>query len=245
MDDRDLIVRNFYRVRQALGVLGLMLPALLIVGGLLSLGDIEPSISDYYHTILRDLFVGIMFAISIFLICYTGHRRGEEKVSDDWVTSVAGIAALGVAVFPNESVAAAESLASVTQAIMGRHAAAIAHYSCAVIFLSSVGYLSFFRFARTAKPVRRRIYRVCGTVIWTATVLVIVASWFKVKGPAGPQAVVTDLRLVLWFEALGIWAFSIAWLVKGRVDLALLTRALSKRRNVAAPASDEDGAKTI
>ena len=223
MDDRDVIIRNFYRIRQALGVLGLILPLLLILGGLLSLGEVEPSISDYYHTILRDLFVGIMFAIAIFLICYTGHRRGEEIVSDDWVTTLAGIAALGVAVFPNEGRVAADTLASVTQAVLGRPTAAILHYSSAVIFLSAAGYMSFVRFARTAKPARRRIYRICGTVIWGATVLVIITSWFKVKGPAAPQGIVNDWRLVLWFEAIGVWGFSLAWLVKGRVDFGLLS----------------------
>ncbi len=232
MDDRDEIVRNFYRIRQALGLLGLTLPFLLILGGLLSLGKVEPSISDYYHTILRDVFVGVMFAIAIFLICYTGHRRGEEKISDDWVTTVAGVAALGVAVFPNEGRIAGDTLASVTQSVLGRHGAAIAHYTSAVVFLSAVGYMAFFRFARTAKPTRRRIYRACGALIWVATVLVIVASWFKVKGPAVPQAIVNDWLLVLWFEALGVWAFSIAWLVKGQVDKSLLeTLRLKPRRS--------------
>jgi O-antigen/teichoic acid export membrane protein len=208
-----------------------MLPVLLILGGLLSLGGIEPSISDYYHTILRDLFVGIMFAIAIFLICYTGHRRGEgETVSDDWVTTVAGVAALGVAIFPNEGRVPNDTLASVTQALLGQHSAALAHYSSAVIFLGAVGYLAFFRFARTAKPVRRRIYRACGVVIWGATLLVIIASWFKIKGPAAPQAMVNDWLLVLWFEAIGIWAFSIAWLVKGQVDRSLLGIVMGTKR---------------
>ena len=53
------------------------------------------------------------------------------------------------------------------------------------------------------------------------TGFVIVASWFKIRGPSGPQTIVNDWRLVLWFEALAIWAFAVAWLTKGRADHAL------------------------
>ena len=32
------------------------------------------------------------------------------------------------------------------------------------------------------------------------------------------QQLVIDGMLILWFEAVAIWAFAIAWLVKGRVE---------------------------
>lgn len=221
--DHHEIIRNFYRIRQVLGLLGMSLPLLLLLGGLLTLGRVEPSISDYYHTILRDLFVGIMFAIALFLICYTGHKRGEgDRVSDDWVTSVAGIAALGVAVFPNAGHPSGAEL-SFMQTVFGTGPAEILHYVMAVIFLASTGYLSFFRFARTAQPLRRKIYRICGVTIWVVTVLVIITSYIKIKGTAGPQEFVRDWCIVFWFETIGIWAFSVAWLVKGQVDFGLLS----------------------
>ena len=53
---------------------------------------------------------------------------------------------------------------------------------------------------------------------------VIVASWFKVMGPEGPQRVVNHALLVLWGEAIAIWAFAVAWLVKGRVEERLARR---------------------
>ena len=85
---REEIVDNFYRVRRALGVLGLLLPFLLLAIGF-GFGKAEPSISDYYHTLLRDVYVGILTAIGVFLICYTGFRRDDtERFSDDLVTTV-------------------------------------------------------------------------------------------------------------------------------------------------------------
>ena len=99
MDDlnRDDVVRSYYRIRQVLGWLGLVLPVLLILGGYLSQGAVEPSISDYYHTLMRDAFVGAMTAIGLFLITYPGHSPEKgEHLSDDFITTVAGIAAFGV-----------------------------------------------------------------------------------------------------------------------------------------------------
>ena len=202
-----------------LGWLGLALPFVLILGGWLSQHTVEPSISDYYHTLMRDAFVGVLTAMGLFLIAYPGHRpEGGERVSDDLITTIAGVAAFGVAYFPNETRMKANLLGSITQQALGHKLAAFAHYACAIVFLSALAGMCLWKFARTAKPGRRRLYRACGWVIVAMTVCVIVASWFKIRGPQAPQRFVTDWLLVLWFEAIAIWAFALAWLVKGRIE---------------------------
>lgn len=254
-DHRDELVISYYRVRQSLGYLGFVLPFLLILGGLLSLGAVEPSISDYYHTILRDVFVGVIVAIGLFLIAYPGHQAETGQVlSDDRMTSLAGVAALGVAFFPNEQRLQGASLGganlgganlgganlqsanleSPLQLLLGHQAAAIGHYLSALIFLTLLGVMCLRRFAKSAKPGRRRIYQICGGTILVMTLCVLVASWFKVRGPSGPQGFVNGYLLVLWFEAIAVWAFSIAWLTKGRADLAL-ARLLPKGRGQTGP----------
>lgn len=220
--ERDDVVISYYRVRQALGVLGLILPFLLILGGVLTLGGVEPSISDYYHTMLRDILVGVLCAIGIFLIAYPGHLRDSgEVLSDDRITTAAGLAAIGVAFFPNEGRVQAATVESPMQLLLGHQYTAIGHYSFAVIFFLFLATMCLRKFARTSNPQRRRVYRVCGWTILVMTACVIVASWFKIRGPEGPQSFVNDWLLVLWFEAVAIWAFAIAWLTKGRADMAL------------------------
>ncbi|GGL64000.1 hypothetical protein [Wenxinia marina] len=219
--DRDEIVISYYRVRQALGWLGLSLPVLLIAGGVLSVGGVEPSISDYYHTVLRDVFVGVMTSIAIFLIAYPGHRSGVgEFISDDKMTTLAGLAAFGVAFLPNEKAGVFET-ESVSQLMMGVRAAAIGHYTCALIFLSALTWICLRKFTRTAKPWRRRIYRACGWTIAAMTVGVLVTSAVRVGGVAPFDRVVEDWMLILWCEAIAVWAFSLAWLTKGRADQSL------------------------
>jgi hypothetical protein len=238
---RDDVVRSFYRMRQALGVLGLVLPVALILGGIAALGGVEPSISDYYNTLMRDVFVGTLSAIGVFLICYRGHGlSGRERLSDDTVSTLAGVAALGVAFLPNAPPLAEGALAaacardpglacsSVAQQVLGFRAASIGHYASAIVFLGGLAHLSLVRFARSASRARRRIYLASGAIIVAMTAATIVASWFKVIGPAGPQEFVTRYRVVLWTEAVAVWAFALAWLTKGRADQALF--GLLRRR---------------
>lgn len=227
---RDELIVSFYRVRQALGYMGFFLPLALIFGGAASLGEVEPSISDYYHTVLRDVFVGTMCAIGVFLIAYPGHQsRGREKLSDDVVTSIAGIAAFGVAFFPNEGMAPVQAVNSVTQIYLGHDIAAKGHYLSAIIFLSALSYICLVKFARTAKPGRRWIYRTSGWTILVMTVATVTASVFKIAGPPVPRAIVVDYQLVLWFEAVAVWAFSVSWLTKGRAEQSIL-RVFQRRQ---------------
>jgi hypothetical protein len=217
--NRDDVVRAYYRIRRAVGWLGLALPLVLVVGGLASQRAVEPSISDYYHTLMRDAFVGVLTAIGLFLIAYPGHaRQGSERLSDDVITTIAGLAAFGVAYFPNEVRTNANLLGSITQQALGAKVAAGAHYVSAIVFLSTLAAMCLGRFARTARPLRRRIYRACGWTIVATTAAVIVASWFKIRGPEAPQRLVNDTLMVLWFEVVAVWAFGLAWLVKGRVE---------------------------
>ncbi len=81
------ILRSYSVLRWCMGVFGFMLPLLLVVGGINSLWwisaplEIQNSLSAYYHAgstctafdgVYRDLFVGILAAISFCLIIYTG-----------------------------------------------------------------------------------------------------------------------------------------------------------------------------
>ncbi|MDJ0825144.1 MAG: hypothetical protein QNJ16_06550 [Rhodobacter sp.] len=226
VEAREEIIENFYRIRRMLGYLGLVLPFTLIFGGL-SFGFAEPSISDYYHSLMRDIFVGIIFAIGVFLLCYTGFRpRGSERFSDDLVTTLAGISALLVAFVPNRgTLNASLEPQALAQHLFGVTVCDYTHHLAAGTFLLSMAYLSGLRFARTAKPMRRWIYRACAWIILAGFVGTCISAALRKIGTPEQTAFVIDNQLVFWFEALGVWAFSIAWLVKGYRDRQTLRAA--------------------
>ena len=125
------LVLSYHRVRRAVGILGVILPLILIIGGVWSNSRLEPSISDFYHTTMRDVFVGTLFAIGIFLISYKGYKPDKgEWISDDWVATLAGISAFGLALFPNES----QAVVTVSQVALGLKVSSMFHYASALTF---------------------------------------------------------------------------------------------------------------
>ncbi|WP_052700908.1 hypothetical protein [Loktanella sp. S4079] len=221
---RQEMVLSYHRVRTALGVLGMALPMVLLVGGLLDFRRIEPSISDFYHTTYRDIFVGTLCAIGVFLICYRGYRRVPgDIINDDWLGTVAGVAAFGVALFPNESPTA--EIATMTQELVGIGISPIFHYTSALVFFCSLAVFCLFKFARTRHRLRRRIYIGCGLIIVAALIGITLASYAKVMGAPEQRQMVAAYNLVFWFEAIGIWAFGLSWLVKGKADSAFVRLA--------------------
>ena len=218
---REDYVLSFYRVRQALGFLGIAFPFLLLIGGWLESARIEPSISDYYHTTLRDIFVGSLFAIGIFLVSYKGHaRESGEWFSDNLSATIAGIGAFGLAIFPNQLVPGTRNI---VEFYLGEYAK-WGHFLSAVLFLGAVAHLSLVRFARTSSLSRRKVYRFCGWAILlfggAATVFSILRAWKSL----GWSEAIEASGIIFWCEALGIWAFGLSWLTKGRADIALLRR---------------------
>ena len=62
----------YARIRKAIGLCGAAIP-FLCLSLLLTCkcrGKVLPSISHYYYTIAGDAFVGILFALGLFLILY-------------------------------------------------------------------------------------------------------------------------------------------------------------------------------
>lgn len=56
---------------------------------------IPGSLSGFYYTHMRNLFVGAMCAVGVFFIAYRGHDKWDDRL-----TNVAGLAAICIALFP-------------------------------------------------------------------------------------------------------------------------------------------------
>jgi hypothetical protein len=91
--------------RQVIGVLGLVLPLLLyVLAGLRPTAGLKPwqpldALSAYYYTGAVGAFVGVLFALSLFLLTYQGY---EGVQADRIVGRIGGAAALVVVLFPTK-----------------------------------------------------------------------------------------------------------------------------------------------
>ena len=93
---RRHITQAYFNLRFGNAVAAFLFPLILWFGGrFLADVPLQPSISAYYYTPMRDIFVGILFAIGSFLYLYKGFSRQEN-----YALNCAGLLALGIAVFP-------------------------------------------------------------------------------------------------------------------------------------------------
>ena len=81
MDPKDKYSRHTYSylaLRKAVGWIGILLPFALMLGGFLIFKEeiIQESISHYYYTGMRDVFVGALCAVALFMFFYSGYNKG-------------------------------------------------------------------------------------------------------------------------------------------------------------------------
>jgi hypothetical protein len=207
-DPNDSLVLSYLGLRKAIGIIGIALPFVLAFGKmLLDSPGLEGSISYYYYTGMRDVFVGSLCSIAIFLMSYRGYER-----ADDIAGKLACIFALGVALFPTECVG---------NVAPAGHVIGILHLVFAACFLLTLAYFSLALFRKTdptktptpRKLQRNRVYTVCGYTILACVVLAAIAG-FVVTDPS-----VKKLDPIFWLESIAVIAFGMSWLTKGEAIL--------------------------
>jgi cytosine/uracil/thiamine/allantoin permease len=204
--------------RRVIGLLGFFLPlAVWLLAGVrptdaLRRWSILPSVSEYYYTGAVALFVGVLFALSLFLLTYRGY---SDTKADRIVGAFGGIAAVGVALFPTRAPSGLEPPAWWSSPL------GTVHYVAAVCLFISFILFSIWLFRKSNIPLRcdrppekRRRDDVClgcglimiGCILWAGSSLVTHAPIFLP-------------------EAIAIEAFAISWLVKGDAHGAVMRTA--------------------
>jgi hypothetical protein len=104
MSDRPRKLRNGYELginylvlRRVVGCIGILLPLGLYAGNRVLAGSLPASMSGYYYTGMRNLFVGALCTLGVFLIGYVGFDDWDR-----WLTNVAGGGAILVAFLPTK-----------------------------------------------------------------------------------------------------------------------------------------------
>ncbi|OXA79542.1 hypothetical protein SAMN05444397_104189 [Flavobacterium aquidurense] len=219
INNKEVKIENFdiftyRRIRRAIGYLGISLPILLVGLSYISFfkTPLQPSISNYYYTNFREIFTGTLAAVGLFLIRYKGHGNPSIWKNDNLLTNIAGIMAIGVALFPmnpEDSFNKTYTLIPYAEKWLGW-----LHYSFAALLFLIMALLAINVFTigqenetQDSKSMlnENNIYRFCGYSIIVFVILVPISETFK------------------WFhystlilEALALFAFGSAWLIKGR-----------------------------
>jgi hypothetical protein len=203
------LARSYLFLRKSIGVIGIALPFVLVIGTMILENRlvISDSISSYYYTVTRNILVGSLCACAIFLICY----RYEHL--DDFVSTVAGVSAIGVALFPTTP-----DNATGQQIAIGW-----AHGVFAACFLIALAIIALiFRKSDQKNPTdrtpeklqRNKVYLLCSITIFACVVLLLLIALIQNLLLSGKPWLLS-LHPILVLETLALWAFGFAWFVKG------------------------------
>lgn len=206
----DELVFSYLTLRKAIGILGIALPFVVSLGALLLFQTgIQSSISGYYHTGMRDVFVGALCAIGFFLLSYRGYERSDHIAGD-----LAFIFAVGAALFPVTPDGATTS----NVRLIG-----VVHLIFAALFFSALIYFSLCLFTKTdpdkpptqRKRLRNKVYKTCGYTMIICMVLIVIYYLL----PRGMQSLLETYKPVYCLETAAILAFGVSWFTKGEAIL--------------------------
>ena len=241
----NAIVENYRKLRTRIGVIALAFPVVLIVVGLWWGIGVQPTLSNYYFAQdtfgridlypVRLWFCGILFVVGIFLYKYQGFSKNENR----WL-SLAGLFALGVAVFPMS--VAGKNEYDFVLAWIGLSQLSL-HGICAVLAFGCIAVVivwyadSTLSELKMTKPATYKRYKAAYFAI---------AAWMVVS--IGISILLNYLHhgqgaYILVAEASGIWAFAAYWFVKNRelteVGEALKARHAPMRQRTVADFADK------
>ena len=198
-----------------LGILGVSLPFVLWLGD----GHLAPSISHYYYTDFGIYFTGVLFAFGLFLYTYKGYEPENEKISDNWLTNIAGLFAIGTALvptsfFPDDSQLTFGGPNAHTNSTLG-----LIHLLFAGAFLTIMGYMAYFKFTLSGKTKnkyyarRYYLYKISGVIVWLCIAFLAVEftleAWLNIEPLSAHD--------VFFAELVALVFFGTAWLIKSQV----------------------------
>jgi hypothetical protein len=196
------------RHRQVIGYLGLALPILLVLMVRLRPNTSSDrwsadSISAYYWTGAVSLFVGLLAALSLFLLTYRGYANKFHKY-DRGAAIVAGIAAALIILFPTTPPP------GMPRPLWWADWINKTHLVAGITLFAMFAVFSLWLFPKTApgeqpnaeKKRRNAIYRMCGFGILTGM------AWAVIQ--------LESNHSIFWPESLALVSFALSWLTKGQ-----------------------------
>jgi hypothetical protein len=126
-------VLSYLALRKAVGIVAFGMPFALAIPWGLFRHQMATSISGYYYTGMRNLFVGSLCAIAMFMLCCRGY-----DIKDEIAGIFSAICSVGVAFLPT-----APENASAHQRLVG-----LAHYTCAALLFATLAIFCLVLFRR-------------------------------------------------------------------------------------------------
>jgi len=188
-------IRSYLYLSLGIGIIAVLLPVLLMIAGGYQDHD---SLSSFYHTKggpTRDIMVGSLCAVGVFLFLFHGLSALEN-----WLLNAAGVAVSLVALVPSPGDTG--------------YGNAWVHRGAAIIFFLLLAVVAIFLSKGRIKDIvdekKKRWFAMAYTAAGAAMFampLIVAALQFL------PEQMFKD-HWVFWAECAGIWSFSAYWFLK-------------------------------
>lgn len=228
-DVRDHITGTYLSLRLGMALIAIFFPIVLWLGGVAEGQPLQDSMSAYYFSgggAMRDVFVGVLFAIGAFLYVYKGFNDLENIA-----LNLAGVFVIGVAIFPTEW-----NCGSACQKIT-------LHGTCAVLFFLCIAYVAIFRAPDTLSLIKsdekirhyKLMYRLLGWGMVASPAIALVLTYVLQPGTV-------DRSTIFFVEAVAVLMFAAYWLTKSREIMETNAEVLALAGKIApsAPARAAD-----
>lgn len=191
------------RISAIVGLIAFSLPIILYAGDALYLKGAgwapRESISSYYYsTLMRDVFVGLLFVVGAMLFAYEGFSK-----LDKWTCTVGSVMAVLIGLFPTEYA---------TTGRLGIH-----EYAAIALFLI-LAFLCLYSFTNHSE--RSSYYFRKDWRFWTyflSGLLIIISMLGIAIFPDGPSSTFV-------FESIALFSFGIAWGTKSNHIYDIMNR---------------------
>jgi hypothetical protein len=206
------VLATYTYLRLGMAGISIIFPLFLWWVGLVFDVKFQASISSYYHTPMRDIFVGSLIAIGAFLWFYQGISKFEN-----FALNCAGILAIVVALTPTQFLnvdGQVKCATFTTLPIRGisETTASYVHGTSAILFFAAIAVVCIFTREETLKeisdPARKKFYKTiynflgAGMIISPLTSAILLLFWNQTS------------NIIYFVELVAVWAFSAYWIVK-------------------------------
>lgn len=199
-----------------IAAVGILFPVVVMFPNSFGTNDcVRGSLSAYYYSNTRDLFVGALCALGFFLISFSGAFTGRvESV----MSTIAGGAAIVVAILPTDTRDAcmrgfsqSDSELSWLQTLFTPHVTEWLHFIFAGVFIGCLLVLSVCFALWTHRGQRMRaVHFVWSILILLAVIYILAFNFFNLDWfPTRPFGVTHSMLIG---EIVAIEAFSLSWL---------------------------------
>jgi hypothetical protein len=198
------VVASYLLLRKVVGWIGTLLPVVLVAGdAAFSSTPLPISFSDYYYTPMRNIMVGSLAVLGVFLLVYDVGVPGYR-----WITNIAGVGVLGVALLPGTP--------EIPHPTTSQNVVGDVH-----VFFASVAFIAFsvatWCFTRADSDGSDGTTPSKGACTFYRASAIVMLAFIVLSGAAIllPQSVQDATKVLFITEALASMSFGIAWLVKG------------------------------